>query len=334
MNSKGKFPQVRLRRLRSSESMRNMLAAPLPGPEKFVWPVFVVEGAARKEPIPSMPGQFRYSIDMLLEAVKKVRNSGVNAVMLFGVIDETLKSADAKYAFREDGIIQKAIRELKKEFPDLLVFSDICLCEYTDHGHCGILDSTGEVINDTTLKLLADMALSHAEAGADVVAPSAMMDGQVTAIRTALDKADFAKTLLMSYSTKFASSMYGPFRDAAGSSPQCGDRRGYQADFRNLNAALRESEQDELEGADILMVKPAMCYLDMIVRIRQQTKLPLAAYNVSGEYSMLIAHAERGWGDLKSMVRESIAAMARSGTDIFISYWANRYDELLKQDKQ
>ncbi len=323
------FPQVRLRRLRQNSTIRNMLAKPLPGPEKFVWPTFVVAGSGIKDPISSMPGQFRYSIDTLLEAVGELIISGVKSIMLFGVVGDKNKSCDAAYAMRDDGVVQSAIRALKKNYPELLVFTDVCVCEYTDHGHCGILDKNGTVLNDPSLKLLAQMAVSHAKAGADVVAPSAMMDGQVAAIRTALDENNLIETMLMSYSTKFSSSMYGPFREAAASAPHAGDRQGYQADFRNLNSALRESEFDETEGADILMVKPAMLYLDVITRIKQQTKLPLAAYNVSGEYAMLIATADRGWGDLKMMVRESIAAMDRAGADIFISYWANQYTMLL-----
>ena len=324
-----KFPQIRLRRLRQNSTIRNMLAAPLPPPEKFVWPTFVVEGYGIKQPISSMPGQFRYSIDTLLEAVGKLITTGVKSVMLFGVVSHKDKSCDAAYAMRDDGIVQCAIRALKKKYPELLLFTDVCVCEYTAHGHCGIIDNTGAVLNDPSLELLAQMALSHARAGADVVAPSAMMDGQIQAIRTALDANKFTETILMSYSTKFSSSMYGPFREAADSAPNVGDRKTYQADFRNLNSALRESELDEAEGADILMVKPAMLYLDLITRIKQQTKLPLAAYNVSGEYAMLIATADRGWGDLKMMVRESIFAMDRAGVDIFISYWANQYKKMI-----
>jgi porphobilinogen synthase len=323
------FPQVRLRRLRQNDTIRNMLATPLPPPEKFIWPTFVVEGYGIKEPISSMPGQFRYSIDTLLEAVGELMATGVKSVMLFGVISNSNKSCDAAYAMRDDSIVQCAIRALKKNYPELLVFTDLCVCEYTDHGHCGIIDNTGAVLNDPSLELLTQMATSHARAGADVVAPSAMMDGQINAIRAALDANNFTDTILMSYSTKFSSSMYGPFREAADSAPNIGDRQTYQADFRNPNSALRESELDEAEGADILMVKPAMLYLDLITRIKQQTKLPLAAYNVSGEYAMLIATADRGWGDLKMMVRESIFAMDRAGVDIFISYWANQYKIML-----
>jgi porphobilinogen synthase len=324
------FPNVRLRRLRGSETIREMLAAPLPGPEKFMWPVFVVEGKGIKQPIGAMPGQFRYSVDTLLEAIGEVVAMGIKSIMLFGVVGSERKSLKADYALSADGIVQVAIRELKAVYPDLLIFTDVCVCEYTPHGHCGILNDKGVVLNDPSLELLAKMAVSHAAAGADAVAPSAMMDGQTAAIRSALDGADFTDTILMSYSTKFASAMYGPFREAADSAPTAGDRKGYQADYRNLRTALHESVLDENEGADILMVKPAMFYLDVICRLRENTMLPIAAYNVSGEYSMLIASANNGWGDLKAMVRESISALSRSGVDIYISYWANQYNQFLK----
>lgn len=329
-NSSNQFPDVRLRRLRQSATIRDMLAAPMPGPEKFVWPVFVVEGENIVHPIASLPGQSRYSIDRLLEAVAKVKQSGVNAVMLFGVVGDQHKDATGSYAMKEEGLVQRAVRALKQRFPDLLVMTDVCVCEYTSHGHCGVLSASGGVLNDPSLDLLTNMAVSHATAGADVVAPSAMMDGQIAAIRKALTQSGNIDTILMSYSTKFASAMYGPFREAADSSPGTGDRKGYQADYRNRSAALRESELDEAEGADILMVKPALFYLDILAKIRASSDLPLAAYNVSGEYAMLHATADRGWGDLKAMVRESIAALNRAGTDIFLSYWANQYNELLR----
>ena len=226
--------------------------------------------------------------------------------------------------------MQEAIQVLKKEFPHLVVMTDVCLCAYTSHGHCGPLNPTGDVDNDPALDQLAEIALSHARSGADCVAPSAMMDGQVQAIRKGLDEGGFQDTLLMSYSTKFASSMYGPFREAEQSAPGKGDRQGYQQSYRDPRQAVRESIFDEDEGADILMVKPALYYLDIISKLREQTDLPLAAYNVSGEYSMIHASADRGWGDLRAMARESVAAISRAGTDIIISYWANRYDELFR----
>ena len=324
------FPEIRLRRLRRTEGLRKMLGQPLPGPEKFIWPVFLREGKGVDEPISAMPGQSRMSADVLLKKLAPVAESGVGGVLLFGLADPSKKDADGSEAFNEKGAVQRAIPLIKKAFPQLTVFTDVCLCAYTDHGHCGPLNKAGEVDNDAALMLLQKVALSHAAAGADCVAPSAMMDGQVLAIREALDEEELTNTLLMSYSTKFASSMYGPFREAEQSAPGKGDRQGYQASYSDLRTALRESELDEDEGADILMVKPALMYLDVIHQLRTATDLPVAAYNVSGEYSMLIAQADRGWGDLRAMVRENMAAMQRAGTDIFISYWANRYHELLR----
>lgn len=324
------FPEIRLRRLRRTEGLRKMFGQPLPGPEKFIWPVFLCEGVGVDEPIDAMPGQSRMSADVLLKKLEPVVESGVGGVLLFGLTDPAKKDFQGSDAWSETGAVQQAIPQIKKAFPQLTVFTDVCLCAYTDHGHCGALTDGGEVDNDATLELLQKVAVSHAVAGADCVAPSAMMDGQVLAIREALDENGLLDTLLMGYSTKFASSMYGPFREAEQSAPGKGDRQGYQASASDLCTALRESEFDEDEGADILMVKPALMYLDVIQRLRESTDLPLAAYNVSGEYSMLIAQAERGWGDLRAMVRENMAAMQRAGTDLFISYWANRYNELLK----
>jgi len=323
------FPETRLRRLRRTESIRKMLDIPLPGPERFIWPTFVVGGRGRSEPISSMPGQNRLSIDRLLKSAKAVADAGIGGILLFGVADGKKDNLGTP-AFSPKGTVQKAIRELKREFPELIVFSDVCLCAYTSHGHCGPLDRNGDVDNDRANAVLAKVAVSHAEAGADCVAPSAMMDGQVAAIRTALDKSGFQQTLIMSYSTKFASSMYGPFRDAENSAPGKGDRKGYQASFANPRLALRESQLDEAEGADILMVKPSLFYLDILAKLREQTDLPIAAYNVSGEYAMIIAAAERGWGDLKAMVRESTIALSRAGTDIILSYWASRYREIFR----
>ncbi len=324
------FPEIRLRRLRRTEGLRKMLGQPLPGPEKMIWPVFLREGQGIDEPISAMPGQSRMSADVLLKKLEPVVESGVGGVLLFGLTDPSKKDANGSEAWNEKGAVQMAIPAIKKAFPQLTLFTDVCLCAYTDHGHCGPLNKNGEVDNDAALTPLQKVAVSHAAAGADCVAPSAMMDGQVFAIREALDDEKLIDTLLMSYSTKFASSLYGPFREAEQSTPGKGDRQGYQASYCDLRQALRESEFDEYEGADILMVKPALMYLDVIQRLREATDLPIAAYNVSGEYSMLIAQAERGWGDLRAMVRENMAAMQRAGADIFISYWANRYNELLR----
>jgi porphobilinogen synthase len=324
------FPETRLRRLRQTAGIRNMLNSPLPGPEKFIWPAFVVDGAAKREPIESMPGQSRLSADQLLIDLEPVVESGVSGVLLFGLVEDSEKDHAGTAAYNEKGAVQRTIREVKQKYPDLVVTADVCVCAYTDHGHCGPLTESGDVDNDAANEVLAKIAVSYAAAGADIVAPSAMMDGQVQAIRTALDANQFDKTLLMSYSTKFASAMYGPFRDAEKSKPGKGDRKGYQASYGDLRTALRESELDEAEGADMLMIKPSLFYLDVLAQIRETTDLPIAAYNVSGEYSMLHATAERGWGDLKGMVQESTAALSRAGADILISYWANQYDALFR----
>jgi porphobilinogen synthase len=324
------FPEVRLRRLRQNASIRKMIDAPLPGPEKFMWPTFVIDGEGKREEIESMPGQSRLSVDQLLIDLEPIVATGIGSVLLFGLAEDSQKDSQGTEAFNENGAVQRAIRAVKKEFPSLLVAADACVCAYTDHGHCGPLTESGAVDNDAAIANLAKICVSHAAAGADIVAPSAMMDGQIQAIRGGLDANGFANAILMSYSTKFASSMYGPFRDAEKSKPGQGDRKGYQASWGDLRSALRESEFDEAEGADMLMIKPSIFYLDILARMREATDLPIAAYNVSGEYSMLQATAQRGWGDLKDMVQESTQAMVRAGADILISYWANQYNELFK----
>ncbi|QBG48890.1 porphobilinogen synthase [Verrucomicrobia bacterium S94] len=324
------FPEVRLRRLRKSAGIRKMLDLPLPGPEKFMWPTFVIDGEGKREAIESMPGQYRLSIDQLLKELEPLADAGIGSVLLFGLAEDSEKDAVGSEAFNENGTVQRAITAVKKEFPDLVVAADACVCAYTEHGHCGPLTASGDVDNDAAIANLARICVSQAAAGADIVAPSAMMDGQVLAIREGLDEAGLTDTILMSYSTKFASSMYGPFRDAEKSQPGKGDRKGYQASFGDLRTALRESELDEMEGADMLMIKPSIFYLDILARMREATDLPIAAYNVSGEYSMLHATAQRGWGDLKAMVQESTLALTRAGADILISYWANQYNELFR----
>lgn len=321
------FPDIRLRRLRRTASIRRLFDAAVPPPSKFIWPVFVVEGQGRCEPIASMPGQSRLSVDELLRALEPVAAQGVGGVLLFGQT-EGEKDDGGSGAYDGRGVVQLAVPAIKRAFPELVVMTDVCLCAYTSHGHCGPLDRQGQVDNDAAIGLLSRVAVSHAAAGADVVAPSAMMDGQVAAIRAALDENALEQTLLMAYSTKFASSLYGPFRDAENSAPSAGDRKGYQASYGNLRAALRESDFDEEEGADILMVKPSLFYLDVMARLRDRTDLPVAAYNVSGEYSMIFAAAERGWGDLLAMARESLVALDRAGADLILSYWAPRYREL------
>ncbi len=325
------FPDVRLRRLRRTAALRAMFDAAPPPSSKFVWPVFLVEGENRVEPVSSMPGQNRCSADELVRALSPVVGQGVGGVLLFGQADDN-KDEGGSGAFDEKGCVQRAVPLIKRAFPELVVMTDVCLCAYTRHGHCGPLGRDGNVDNDAANGLLARVAVSHAAAGADAVAPSAMMDGQVAAIRAALAENGMEDTLLMSYSTKFASAMYGPFRDAENSAPSSGDRKGYQASGANLRAALRESQFDEAEGADILMVKPALFYLDVLARLRERTDLPLAAYNVSGEYSMLHAAAANGYGDLYAMARESLTAISRAGADIILSYWAPFYKRIFFAD--
>lgn len=319
------FPDVRLRRLRRTPALRDMFAMPQPGPEKFIWPVFVVPGAHRKEAIASMPGQFRFSADELIEALRPVVAQGVKSVLLFGQHEGDGKDECGTPAADPHGAVQRAIPQLKAAFPDLLVFTDVCLCAYTAHGHCGPRDASGDVDNDAACEMLARVAVSHVRAGADGVAPSAMMDGQIAAIRRALDEEGCPNALLISYSTKFASQMYGPFRDAENSAPGHGDRQGYQASFRDPRTALRESIFDEAEGADALMVKPALFYLDLIKQISDRSFLPVMAYNVSGEYSMIHAAAAAGYCDLWPAARESLYAIFRAGATQVISYWAPFY---------
>ena len=322
------YPEVRLRRLRRTPAIRDMFAMPAPGPEKFVWPVFLVEGSGRREPIPSMPGQFRYSADELVKALEGVVAQGVRSVLLFGQLESGEKDECGTAAADPSGAVQRAIPVLREAYPDLVIITDVCLCAYTSHGHCGPRDPSGGVDNDAACEMLARVAVSHARAGADGVAPSAMMDGQIAAIRRALDEEGFKKTLLVAYSTKFASQMYGPFRDAENSAPSQGDRQGYQASFRDPRTAIRESLLDEAEGADALMVKPALFYLDLIREVAARSLLPVMAYNVSGEYSMIHAAAEKGYCDLYATARESIFAIFRAGATQAISYWAPFYREI------
>lgn len=324
------FPEIRLRRLRQNENIRRMLDIPLPGPSKMIWPVFIVKGKKIKDPIKSMPGQFRYSIDQLLIDLEPMVKLGIGGILVFGQIENDKKDPIGKVASHENNITQKAIRLIKAAFPDLLITADICLCAYTDHGHCGLLNNNGLVDNDKTLKALSDIAVSMCNSGVDIIAPSAMMDGQVQFIRKNLDNQGYHEKIIMSYSTKFSSSLYDPFRDAENSSPNSGNRRNYQTSYGNLDLALRESKFDEKEGADILMVKPSLMYLDVLSKIRSRTNIPIAAYNVSGEYSMMMASSLQNWGNLKDMVREYTTAMIRAGADIIITYWANQYEEIFK----
>lgn len=309
------------RRLRSREGVRSLVRETRLAPEQLILPLFVQSGAGFREPVGSMPGVFRTSIDEMLRDAEEAARLKLGGVLLFGIPPE--KDALGSGAWAEDGIVQQALRALKREFPDLVLVGDVCLCEYTSHGHCGVLEG-GRVLNDPTLDLLARTAVSQARAGADIIAPSDMMDGRVAVIREALDAAGFTETPIMSYAAKFASAFYGPFREAAGSTPSTGDRKGYQMDPANGDEALREVFADLEEGADIVMVKPAMAYLDIIRRVKEETGAPLAAYQVSGEYASIMAAMERGWLDERAM-QEALLSIRRAGADIIITYWAREY---------
>ena len=321
------FPDYRPRRLRKNENFRRMIRETSLSINDLVCPLFVTHGSGVKNPISSMPGNFQMSIDNLVEEVKKIKDSGIPAIMLFGIPEA--KDEEGSGAWAENGIIQQAVREIKDEVTDILVITDVCLCEYTSHGHCGVLDGS-EVDNDATLELLARTALSHVLSGADMVAPSAMMDGQVCAIREMLDDEGYEDIPIMAYSAKYASCFYGPFREAAQGAPQFGDRRSYQMDPPNSREAIREVALDIEEGADIIMVKPALPYLDIIRRVKDEFDLPVAAYNVSGEFSMIKAADKLGWLDGKKAMMESLVSIKRAGADIIITYFAREAAELLR----
>jgi porphobilinogen synthase len=297
-------------------------------PDDFIYPLFVQEGTQRRDPIGAMPGQFRLSVDLLPAEIELISRLGIPAVLLFGI--SPYKDARASYATDREGVVPKAIRAIKRTNPDLVVVTDVCVCAYTEHGHCGIIREDGYVDNDSSLTVLAEMALTHAEAGADIVAPSAMMDGQVQAIREKLDEAGFTETAIMAYSAKYASAFYGPFREAADSAPQFGDRRSYQMDPPNAREAVREVLADVAQGADIVMVKPGLAYLDVVHRVREAVDVPLAVYNVSGEYSMLKAAAEKGWIDERAVGLEMLMAFRRAGADLIITYLAKEAAQWLK----
>jgi len=313
------FPIVRPRRLRRSETLRRMVRETRLSRDDLVLPLFVVEGRGVREPVASMPGVFRHSVDALVDEAKRVRDLGIPAVILFGIPEA--KDARGSGADDPDGVIQRAVAAVKQAEPGLCVITDVCLCEYTDHGHCGLVED-GDVANDPSLARLAASALSHARAGADVVAPSDMMDGRVAAIRAALDAAAFEHVPILSYAAKYASAYYGPFRDAAESAPAFGDRRSYQMDPANAREALREMRLDLEEGADALMVKPALPYLDVLAAARRTFDVPLAAYHVSGEYAMIQAAAERGWIDGERAMDEALVAIRRAGADLILTYAA------------
>lgn len=322
------FPELRMRRLRANESIRRLVRETVLGVDDLIYPVFAAEGKGVRQPVEAMPGIFRYSSDTLLEEVAGAVELGIPGVLLFGV--PSRKDDRASEAYREDGVVQRAVREIKRAFPKLLVVTDVCLCAYTNHGHCGVVEGQ-EILNDPSLELLARTAASHARAGADMVAPSDMMDGRVRAIREALDAAGFSGTPIMAYSAKYASAYYGPFRDACASTPRFGDRRTYQMDAANSDEALREVALDVAEGADIVMVKPALSYMDVIRRIKDEFLMPVAAYNVSGEYAMVKAAAERGWVNEKAIVLETLTGMKRAGADIIITYHAKDAARWLKE---
>jgi porphobilinogen synthase len=314
------FPQTRLRRLRASRALRGLVRETRLQAADFIYPMFVAHGVDRREPIDAMPGIDRLSIAHAVAEAAEAQSLGIPAVLLFGI--PAAKDEEGSGAWDEEGIIQLATRAVKEAHPELLVVTDLCLCEYTSHGHCGVVRPDGAVDNDATLELLARTAVSQARAGADIIAPSDMMDGRVGTIRTALDDDGHTETPILAYSAKFASAFYGPFRDAAGSTPAFGDRRAYQMDPANGDEAVREALLDVEEGADIVMVKPALPYLDVIARVKQATRMPVAAYNVSGEYAMLKAAAAAGYLDERSAVLEALTSIRRAGADIVITYHA------------
>ena len=309
----------RPRRLRGSEVLRKMVRETRIDKSSLIYPLFVQEGKNLKEEIPSMEGQYRYSVDLLPYKLEELAKAGVGSVMLFGIPDHKDEVGSGAYA--EDGIVQKALREAKKQFPDLYYVTDVCMCEYTSHGHCGVLCGH-EVDNDATLELLAKTALSHVEAGADMVAPSDMMDGRVRAIRECLDKAGHKETPIMSYAVKYASAFYGPFREAADSAPAFGDRKSYQMDYHNRREGMKEALMDVEEGADIIMIKPAMSYLDMVSEVYKAVHVPVAAYSVSGEYAMVKAAAKMGWIEEDKIICEMAASAFRAGVQVYLTYYA------------
>ena len=321
---------IRPRRLRGGEALRKMVRETRVDKSSLIYPMFFTDGADSAEEIPSMPGQYRWTVDRAEEALESVLEAGVGSVLLFGIPGE--KDAFGSQAYAGDGVVQRAVRRIKERFPELFVITDVCMCEYTSHGHCGVLCGH-DVDNDRTLELLAKTALSHAQAGADMVAPSDMMDGRVGAIRAALDGNGFSGTPILSYAVKYASAFYGPFREAADSAPAFGDRKSYQMDYHNRREGLKEALLDADEGADILMVKPAMSYLDMVREIKDATNLPLAAYSVSGEYAMVKAAAASGWIDEARIVCEMAASAYRAGTDLYITYYAKELARYIREGR-
>lgn len=319
---------MRMRRIRNNKILREMTQETSLDVKDFIYPLFVVEGENIKREIPSLVDQYHYSVDMLDAEIKELENLGIRAVILFGIPDK--KDSVGSGAYDENGIVQRAVREIKKKHPDFIVITDVCMCEYTDHGHCGILDDCGCVINDETIKYIARTALSHAKAGADIVAPSDMMDFRVRAIREALDENGFKNVPIMSYAAKYASAYYGPFRDAAGSAPSFGDRKGYQMDFHNSDEAMKEVELDLEEDADFIIVKPALAYLDIVRRVKETFNTKLVVYNVSGEYAMIKEAIKKGLLN-ESIIYENMIAMKRAGAKLIITYHAKEMARLLKE---
>lgn len=322
------FPDYRPRRLRRTENLRRMIRETRLSVDQLIYPLFVVPGAGVKNPVPSMPGVFQFSVDKLIEEVRSVVELDIPGVLLFGLPEK--KDERGSEAHAENGPVQQAVRAIKEAWPELTVITDVCLCEYTSHGHCGILEGN-EVHNDATLEVLARVAISHARAGADVIAPSDMMDGRVAVIRETLDEEEFDQVAILAYSAKYCSGFYGPFREAADSAPQFGDRRAYQMDICNAEEAIREVALDIEEGADMVMVKPAMSYLDIIWRVKEQFDRPVAAYNVSGEYSMVKAAAANGWIDGDRIMMEVLTSIVRAGADFILTYFAKDAAGLLRK---
>ncbi|MBS4022149.1 MAG: porphobilinogen synthase [Dethiobacter sp.] len=325
------FPVNRPRRLRRTEALRSMVRETQLSVRNLIYPLFVTHGERVKDSIASMPGVYQMSVDEIVREAGECLGLGIAAVILFGL--PAYKDEKGSSAYDQEEVLQQAVAALKRAYPELIVITDVCLCEYTSHGHCGLI-SGDDVENDTTLNLLSRTALSHARAGADIVAPSDMMDGRVEAIRSTLDEHGFSHIPILSYAVKYASAFYGPFRDAAGSVPQFGDRRSYQMDPANIREALKETEQDIAEGADMVIVKPAMAYMDVIRAVKENTNVPVAAYNVSGEYSMVKAAAQNGWIDEKRVVLEILTGIKRAGADLIITYFAKDAAMWLKEEKQ
>ncbi len=328
MISSSGFPSVRLRRLRKNKTLRRMVRESYLSIDDLIYPLFIIEGKGIKNPINSLPECYQISPDMLKEEIEEILSLDIPAVLLFGIPRD--KDEIGSSAYDANGVVQDAVKIIKEIAPDLMVITDVCVCEYTSHGHCGIIKN-GDVDNDTTLELLSKMALSHVKAGADMVAPSDMMDGRIGKIRETLDKAGFSNIPIMSYAAKYASFFYGPFREAADSAPKFGDRRSYQMAPPNFREAIREMELDALEGADILMVKPALPYLDIISKARELFLQPIAAYNVSGEYSIIKAAGKLGWIDEKGMIMESLMSIKRAGADLIITYFAKEAAKIIKR---